>query len=67
MNTDWFETMQGVRQGDNLSPTIFSIYLYDFAIELKDLNLGITLGDMYIFILMYADNIGLVSENEQNL
>ena len=59
--------MQGVRQGDNLSPTLFSIYLNDLAIELKDLNLGISLGDMHIYILMYADDIVLLSENEQKL
>ena len=67
MNTDWFETMQGVRQSDKLSPTLLSIYLNDLAIELKDLNLGITLGDMHIYILMYADDIVLVCANEQKL
>ena len=56
LNTDFFEIMQDVRQGDNLSPTLFSIYLNDLAIELKDLNLGITLGDMYICIVIYADD-----------
>ena len=59
--------MQGVRQSDNLSPTLFSIYHNNLAIELKDLNLGITLGDMHICILIYEDDIVLVSENEQNL
>ena len=67
MNTDWFETMHGVRQCDNLSSTLFSIYLNDLVIEQKVLNLGITLGGMHICILMHTDDIVLVSENEQKL
>ena len=59
--------MQGARQGDNLSATLFSIYLNDLTTELKDFNLGIILGDMHICILMFADDGVLVSENEQKL
>ena len=67
MKTDWFATMQGVRQGDNLSPTLFSIYINDLAVELKRLNLGVKMGNLHICILLYADDIVLVSENEVNL
>ena len=67
MKTDWFKTNYGVKQGDNLSPTLFSIYLNDLATELKDMKLGTMLGDMHICILLYADDIVLISENEQNL
>ena len=64
MNTEWFQTLYGVRQGDNLSPTLFNIYIYDLAEELKSMNLGIKMGDLHICILLYADDI---SEHEQNL
>ena len=67
IKTGWFATMQGVRQGDNLSPTLFSIYINDLAVELKNLNLGVKMGDLHICILLYADDIVLVSENEENL
>ena len=63
LTTTWFGTLQGVRQGDNLSPTLFNIYLNDLAKELKELALGNT----QICILLYADDIILTSENEQNL
>ena len=31
------------------------------------MNLGIIIGDIHICILLYADEIILISENEQNL
>ena len=65
--TTWFGTLQGVRQGDNLSPTLFNIYLNDLAKELKDLQLGVSLGNTHICILLYADDIVLISEDEQKL
>ena len=67
IRTDWFVTNQGVRQGDNLSPTLFNIYINDLALELKKMNLGVTIGNLHVCILLYADDIVLISESEQNL
>ena len=67
MTTEWFGTLQGVRQGDNLSPTLFNIYLNDLAKEIKDMGLGVPLDDINVPILLYADDIVLISENESNL
>lgn len=30
---DWFSTSAGVRQGDNLSPTLFALFINDLAKE----------------------------------
>ena len=65
--TEWFESLVGVRQGDNLSPTLFNIFLNDLANELNALNLGIKMGDLKICMLLYADDIAIISENEQKL
>ena len=35
MRTKWFQTLYGVRQGDNLSTTLFNIYINDLAEDLK--------------------------------
>ena len=67
MRTEWFQTLYRVRQGDNLLPTLFNIYINDPAEELIIMHLGIVMGDIHICILLYADAIVLVSENEQNL
>ena len=33
--SQWFKVNIGVRQGDNLSPTLFSLFINDLAIEIK--------------------------------
>ena len=57
----------GVRQGDSLSPTLFSIYLNDLATEIKDLNVGVPVADMCISLLLYADDIVLFVPDEEKL
>ena len=39
----------------------------DRAKEIKDMGLGVSLEDINISILLYADDIVLMSENESNL
>ena len=46
----------GVRQGFN-----------DLAIDIKNLGLGIPIGNRKINILLYADDIALLAENECDL
>ena len=62
--TDWFETKAGVRQGQNDSPTLFAIYLNDLAQDIKGLGKGVQIGEVQICILLYADDIVLLAENE---
>ena len=35
--TDWFSVERGVRQGDNLAPLLFAIFINDLAIDIKNL------------------------------
>ena len=66
--TEWFTNMTGVKQGDNISTTLFALYLNDLAVEILNSGKGIKLtDDLNIDLLMYADDIALVSENEENL
>ncbi|VDI32657.1 Hypothetical predicted protein, partial [Mytilus galloprovincialis] len=65
--TDWFSCNSGVRQGDNLSPTLFSIFINDLVQEVKDLDLGVSIGNSNVSILLYADDIVLVSPNENDM
>ena len=65
--SNWFETECGVRQGDVLSPTLFNIFINDLSTELYSLRIGITLGDDRISHLLYADDLTLMAENENDL
>ena len=65
--TDWFDVKCGLRQGCILSPILFNLFINDLAVYLKSLNIGVQLGDEKICILIYADDIVLLADNEQNL
>ena len=55
----------GVRQGDSLSPFLFSIYLIDMeeTFILKGFE-GVDTGMFKLYLLLYADVIVLMSETE---
>ena len=65
--TDWFQIFNGVRQGDTLSPTLFSFFINDLASELKELGLGIDINGTKICILLYADDMVLIANSEAEL
>ena len=65
--TEWFPTDFGVKQGDVLSPTLFSIYVNDLALQIRKAKLGIQVADLTVGILLYADDIVLLAECEIDL
>ncbi len=65
--TPWLQSTTGVRQGDVLSPTFFSIYINDLAEGVKSLNLGVPFDSEQLNILLYADDIVILAETEENL
>ena len=46
---------------------LFNIFLNDLATEINSLGLGIKIGNLKLSILMYADDIVLLSDTADNL
>ncbi len=65
--SDWFESKMGTKQGDNLSPNCFSIYLNPLLTELKASGLGVSVENSIISVLAYADDLVLLAESENDL
>ena len=65
--TEWFDCKSGVRQGDCLSPTIFSLFINDLVSEINGLGLGIDLNGTNISLLLYADDICFLAKSETDL
>ena len=66
--SDSFQCNLGVRQGESLSPFLFSMYLNDLEDELylKGAE-GIDVGMLKLFILLYADDIVIFSESPEDM
>jgi hypothetical protein len=58
---------KGVRQGRNLSPLLFYIYIEKAANECKEYCTGIEVNGMRIRMLKFADDIALIAQEKTNL
>ena len=65
--TSWFNVSLGVRQGDTLSPTLFSMYINDLVKNINTFSCGVEVEDTQIGILLYADDVVLIAPSESNL
>ena len=75
--TEYFDCPMGVKQGDCLSPTLFSIYVNDLANEIKNSQIGVKidlegihdldLDSFTLSLLLYADDIVLLAETEEDM
>ena len=67
LKTDYFEVSCGLKQGCKLSTLLFNLYVNDLVIKINSLDIGIEIGDEKVSILLYADDLVLVSSSEDDL
>ena len=65
--SSWFPFTSVVKRGDNLSPTLFALFINDLAEELKTLNCGISINDIPLCCLLYADDLMLFPDTKANM
>lgn len=68
--TDFFPVETGVRQGCILSPLLYSIFINGLAVALKQRGLGARIdvaGSFLLCVLLYADDIALLAESEEEM
>ena len=56
-----------MRHGDNLSPTLFALYINDLVTELKNIGVAIEVNNTMVSLLLFADDLVLIAENEKDI
>ena len=62
-----FPVRNGVRQGAVSSPILFSVYINDLIVQLREAGLGCHLGGLFVGCLGYADDLLLLSGSRSGL
>ena len=52
---------------DNLAPTLFAVFINDLANEINMTQCGVSVSEQMISLLMYADDIILISDSQEGL
>lgn len=65
--TNFFSTKVGVKQGNNLSPNLFKIFINDFTDYIKNSSDPVLLNENTVHSLMYADDIIILSSTAEGL
>jgi hypothetical protein len=65
--SDVFESNIGLLQGEISSPILFSLFLNDIEMYLQSNSSGITLDQISIYLLLFADDAVIISDTKEGL
>ena len=67
ISTKWIKNNVRVRQGCRISPTLFNLYLEELITRIRKAGNGVKVGDRRLGCLAYADDVILMSENNEHM
>ena len=59
--------LESNKAGCVLSPLLFNLFINDIVSFVQKESIGVSVGETFIFILLYADDIALLAEKETDL
>ena len=65
--TDSFFITNDVRQGDILSPLLFSVYMDALSSSLSNTPIGCSIGGVMVNHIMYADDLVIISPSAKGI
>ena len=65
--SEWVASQVGVRQGCVISPTLFSVFINAMAMEIREMTAGIKWGAKTFNVLLFADDVVLIAEKEEDM
>ena len=66
MHSDWFSVDFGLKQSCSLSLMLFNLYISDLVAQISSLGLGVDINNEKLAILMYADDVVILGESEED-
>ena len=66
--SDYFQYAVGLRQGEVISPILFSLFVEDLELFLQsDINSGLSFDDVILILLLFADDMAILGKSPLEL
>ena len=65
--SNYVDILQGVVQGRTLSPNLLKVYIRDMIVAVEAVTQGVTMGEVTMSGLMFADDFVGISETAEGL